>query len=75
MKAGGDMHNQIRWMHTNESKKKKTRTEQEERKQEASTDLNSVIVLQFDPICASCFLSSCSVLFFFLLSLDQTVEL
>lgn len=55
--------------------KKKTRTEQEERKQQASTDLNSVIVLQFDPICASCFPSSCSVLFFFLLSLDQTVEL
>ena len=31
-----------------------------------STDLHSILVLQFDPICASCFLSSCSVLSFFL---------
>ena len=49
--------------------KKKNRTEQEERKQEAQIGSNCRTITEFKSVLASCFLSSCSVLvFFFLLS-------
>ena len=45
--------------------KKKNRTEQEERKQEAQIGSNCRTITEFKSVLASCFLSSCSVLVFF----------